>query len=149
MQSSDSESPKLEILLVEDNPSDVFLVEEAFRENPRVSKLHVVNDGDKATAFLRREASYADAPRPDLILLDLDLPGTSGHEVLKRIKSDDSLQRIPVVVLTSSQSDADRLACYDSHANAFMTKAADLDELQNMVNVITEYWFTMVKLPPR
>ena len=148
VQNFDSENPTFEILLVEDNPSDVFLIEEAFKGNPLISKLHVVSDGDKAIAFLHRQGSYAIVPRPDLILLDLDLPGTSGHEVLKKIKDDDSLMQIPVVVLTSSESDDDRLACYNSHANAFITKPADLDELQRMVTVITEFWFTIVKLPP-
>jgi len=137
-----------EILLVEDNRTDVFLAEEAFREHAWVRKLHVVNDGDAANEFLHREGKYAEAPRPDLVLLDLDLPGISGREVLRGIKTHESLRRIPVVVLTSSQSDDDRLACYDLHANAFMTKAADFDELQHIVRAIGDYWFNRVKLPP-
>jgi len=138
-----------EILLVEDNPADVLMVEEAFENNPLVKALHVATDGDDAIAFLRRQGKHAKASRPDLVLLDLNLPGTSGLEVLEAVKSDDSLMRIPVVVLTSSQSHSDRLACYNRHANAFMTKVMDFGELQRMVKATSEYWFGVVQLPPR
>ena len=138
-----------EILLVEDNPADVLMVEEAFEGNPLLKALHVVNDGDAALAYLHRQGAYADASRPDLVLLDLNLPGTSGFEVLEAVKADESLKRIPVVILTSSQSDVDRLTCYNLHANAFMTKVLDFGELQNLVTTTSEYWFNMVKLPPR
>ncbi|MDP6468674.1 MAG: response regulator [Pirellulaceae bacterium] len=137
-----------EILLVEDNPVDVLMVEEAFAGNRLLDALHVVNDGDNAIAYLRRQGEHAEATRPDLILLDLNLPGTSGLEVLESIKADESLKRIPVVILTSSQSNSDRLACYNLHANAFMTKVLDFGELKSMVTTTCEYWFNMVKLPP-
>lgn len=138
-----------DILLVEDNPADVLMVEEAFEGNPLLKSLNVVNDGDSAIAYLKQEDLYANATRPDLVLLDLNLPGTSGFEVLEAIKTNDVLKRIPVVILTSSQSPADRLACYNLHANAFMTKVLDFGELQQLVTTTTGYWFDMVKLPPR
>ena len=136
------------ILVVEDNPDDAFLVKEAFKDNPSVGNLHVVGSGDDALAFLRQKGDFAGSRRPDLVLLDLNLPGTNGREVLKGIKGDDSLKSIPVVILTSSQSDEDRRACYELHANAFMTKALDFDELQRMARMISDYWFGLVKLPP-
>lgn len=148
VDSSNSEQLTFEILLVEDNVTDVYLFREAIKDNPWITKLHVANDGDDAIDFLQRNGSYAEMPRPDLVLLDLNLPGTHGREVLKAIKDDDSLKRIPVVILSSSQSDDDRLACYNLHANAFMTKALDFDELQNIVKALRDYWFANVKLPP-
>ncbi len=137
-----------EILLVEDNPADVLMVKEACAGNPLLGALHVVNDGDNAIAYLRRKGKHAQATRPDLVLLDLNLPGTSGLEVLELIKTDESLKRIPVVILTSSQSNSDRLACYNLHANAFMTKVLEFGELKRMITTTCEYWFKMVKLPP-
>ena len=137
-----------EILLVEDNPADVVMVKEACAGNPLLGALHVVNDGDNAIAYLRRKGKHAQATRPDLVLLDLNLPGTSGLEVLELIKTDESLKRIPVVILTSSQSNSDRLACYNLHANAFMTKVLEFGELKRMITTTCEYWFNMVKLPP-
>ncbi len=138
-----------EILLVEDNPADVLMVEEAFDGNPLLKALHVVNDGDSAIAFLNQNGQHATASRPDLILLDLNLPGTTGFEVLEAVKCDESLKRIPVVILSSSQSDKDRLKCYNLHANAFMTKVLEFDELQSLITTTSEYWFGKVKLPPR
>ena len=138
-----------EILLVEDNPADILMVKEAFEDNRLLKPLHVVSDGDDAIAFLQREGKHAKAPRPDLVLLDLNLPGTTGIEVLEAIKLDESLKRIPVVILTSSQSDSDRLACYNLHANAFMTKVMDFGELKSMIMTTSEFWFCKVKLPPR
>lgn len=137
-----------EILLVEDNPADVLMLEEAFEGNQSLKALHVVTDGDQAIDYLQRQGKYSDASRPDLVLLDLNLPGTSGVEVLEVIKKDATLKRIPVIILTSSQSNADRLACYNLHANAFMTKVLDFDELQTLVTTTTDYWFKIVKLPP-
>lgn len=137
-----------EILLVEDNPADVLMVEEAFEGTPLQKKLQVAKNGDDAIAYLQRQGKHANATRPDLVILDLNLPGTSGIEVLEAIKGDASLKRIPVVILTSSQSNSDRLACYNLHANAFMTKVMDFRELQSMVTTTCEYWFSIVKLPP-
>jgi len=137
-----------EILLVEDNPADVLMVREAFEGNSCLRAIHEVHDGDDAIAFLLRQGKHSDAPRPDLVLLDLNLPGTSGVEVLEAIKGDESLKRIPVVILTSSQSDTDRMACYNLHANAFMTKVLDFNELQKMITATSAYWFDTVKLPP-
>ncbi len=138
-----------EILLVEDSAVDVRLVQEALEDNSLLKNLHVVSDGDRAIAFLKREGEHAESPRPHLVLLDLNLPGTSGFEVLEAIKGDAELKRIPVVILTSSKSDADRRKCYDLHANAFMTKVIEFEDLQSMMSSMSEYWFGKVQLPPR
>jgi len=139
----------IQILLVEDDPGDVLITREAFADNKVRNQLSVVSDGEAALAFLRREASYAEAPRPDLILLDLNLPRKAGHEVLAEIKSDSDLQRIPVVVLTTSDAEEDILRSYDLHANAYVTKPVDFDCFLSVVRQIDEFFVTVVKLPAR
>jgi CheY-like chemotaxis protein len=139
----------IQILLVEDDPGDVLITREAFAENKVRNQLSVVSDGEAALAFLRREEGYANAPRPDLILLDLNLPRKAGHEVLAEIKSDVDLQRIPVVVLTTSDAEEDILRSYDLHANAYVTKPVDFDCFLNVVRQIDEFFVTVVKLPNR
>lgn len=136
------------ILLAEDNAGDVRLVEEALKENKIRNDLHVARDGVEAVAFLRREGEHASAPRPDLILLDLNMPRMSGREVLAEIKQDPSLRRIPVVVLTSSDNDKDLLESYDLHANAYVTKPLDLGRFVEVVRKVEEFWFSIVRLPP-
>jgi two-component system, chemotaxis family, response regulator Rcp1 len=138
----------VEILLVEDNPGDVRLTREALREGKLHNNLRVVDDGVKALAYLRREGEYADAPRPDLILLDLNLPRMSGREVLEEIKADPKLASIPVVVLTSSQAEQDIVRAYELRANCYVTKPVDLDQFVSVVQSIEDFWFTVVRLPP-
>jgi len=138
----------VEILLVEDNPGDVRLTVEAFNEGKVRNNLSVVADGVEALAFLRREGKYADAARPDLILLDLNLPKKDGREVLAEIKEDPNLRRIPVVVLTTSQEEKDILQAYDLRTNAYITKPVDLDQFLTVVRSIEDFWLTIVKLPP-
>ena len=137
----------VEILLVEDNPGDVRLTLEAFKENKMHNNLHVVGDGVEALAFLRREDQYADVPRPDLILLDLNLPKKDGREVLTDIKDDENLRRIPVVILTTSRAEEDILKTYDLHVNCYITKPVDLDEFIRVMRSIEDFWLTIVKLP--
>jgi len=139
----------IQILLVEDDPGDVLITREAFAENKVRNELSVVSDGEAAMAFLRREEGFANAPRPDLILLDLNLPRKAGHEVLAEIKSDADLQRIPVVVLTTSDAEEDILRSYDLHANAYVTKPVDFDCFLNVVRQIDEFFVTVVRLPGR
>jgi len=139
----------IQILLVEDDPGDVLITREAFADNKVRNQLSVVSDGEAALAFLRREEGYAEAPRPDLILLDLNLPRKAGHEVLAEIKSDSDLQRIPVVVLTTSDAEEDILRSYDLHANAYVTKPVDFDCFLSVVRQIDEFFVTVVKLPAR
>jgi two-component system, chemotaxis family, response regulator Rcp1 len=138
----------VEILLVEDNPGDVRLTREALREGKVRNNLHVAADGVEAGQFLRREGKFANAVRPDLILLDLNLPRKDGREVLEDIKSDPALRHIPVVVLTSSQAEQDILRAYELHANCYVTKPVDLDQFIHVVHSIEDFWFTIVKLPP-
>jgi CheY-like chemotaxis protein len=138
----------IEILLVEDNPGDVELTEEALNGGKVRNRLHVVTDGVEAMAFLRREGKYADAPTPDLILLDLNLPRKDGREVLAEIKADPHLGRIPVVVLTTSEAERDVLQTYELHANCFVTKPVDLHQFLEVVKSIEGFWLTVVKLPP-
>lgn len=138
----------IDVLLVEDDPGDELLTREAL-ENDRVGNaLHVVRDGMEAMAFLRREGAHADAPRPGLILLDLNMPKMDGREVLARIKADEELRSIPVVVLTTSESEADVLSSYHLHANAYVTKPVDLDLFVQVVRRIDEFYLAVVKLPP-
>ena len=137
----------IQVLLVEDDPGDVLITKEAFEENKVRNQLSVVNDGVKALAYLRQEDGYADAPRPDLILLDLNLPKMDGHEVLAQIKSDVNLQRIPVVVLTTSDAEEDVLRSYNLHANAYVTKPVDFERFLSVVRQIDEFFVTVVKLP--
>jgi CheY-like chemotaxis protein len=139
----------IQILLVEDDPGDVLITREAFAENKVRNQLSVVSDGEAAMAFLRREEGFANAPRPDLILLDLNLPRKAGHEVLAEIKSDSDLQRIPVVVLTTSDAEEDILRSYDLHANAYVTKPVDFDCFLTVVRQIDDFFVTVVKLPGR
>lgn len=138
----------VEILLVEDNPGDVRLTQESFKESKVRNTLHVVRDGVEALAFLRGGGEYADAPRPDLILLDLNLPKKDGREVLAEIKEDPDLKRIPVVVLTISKAEEDILKSYNLHANCYITKPVDLEQFYKIVKAVEEFWFTIVKLPP-
>ena len=138
---------EIEILLVEDNPGDARLTLEALKEAKVRNRLsHVVN-GVEALAFLRREGEYATAPRPDLILLDLNLPRKDGREVLSEIKSDDKLKRIPVVVLTTSEAEEDVLRVYNLNANCYVSKPVDLDQFIKVVRSIEDFWLTIVKLP--
>lgn len=139
----------VEILLVEDNPGDVRLTELALKENRIVNNLHVAMDGVEALQFLYREGQYADAPEPDVILLDLNLPKKDGREVLAEIKADDTLKHIPVVVLTTSDADDDILHMYNMHANCYITKPVDLDRFIEVVHNIEGFWFSIVKLPPK
>ena len=138
----------IEILLVEDNPGDVRLTKEALNEGKVLNKLHVVEDGMEALAFLNGEGKYADVPRPELILLDLNLPKKDGRDVLAEIKTNEDLRRIPVVVLTTSDSEEDILKSYDLNANCYITKPVDLDQFIKVVQSIEEFWLTIVRLPP-
>jgi chemotaxis family two-component system response regulator Rcp1 len=138
----------VEILLVEDNPGDVRLTMEALRDGKVRNRLHVVDDGEKAMAFLRRQGGYPTAPRPDVILLDLNLPRKDGREVLTEIKQDPDLKRIPVVVLTSSEAEQDILRAYNLHANCYITKPVDLEKFLAVVKSIEAFWLMIVKLPP-
>ena len=137
----------IEVLLVEDDPGDVLMTQEAFEEHKVHNRLTVVSDGAEALAYLRREGEYADAVRPDLILLDLNLPRRDGREVLAEVKDDPDLRRIPIVVLTTSQAEEDILRSYDLHANAFVSKPVDFDRFVDVVRRIDEFYFTIVRLP--
>lgn len=139
----------IEILLVEDNPADVDLTQETLAYAKIRNRLHVVNDGEAALAYLRREGRYATAVRPDLILLDLNLPRKDGREVLEELKADPDLRSIPVVVLTSSDAEKDVVRSYDLGANCYVTKPVDLDQFANVVRTIEDFWFIVVKLPPK
>jgi len=139
----------IEILLVEDNPGDVDLTREALESGKIKNLLHVAVNGEEAMAFLRHKGKYTHAPRPDLVLLDLNLPRMDGREVLNDIKSDDDLKRIPVVVLTSSKAEEDILKAYNLHANCYITKPIDLLQFLKVVHDIEDFWFTIVKLPPK
>jgi chemotaxis family two-component system response regulator Rcp1 len=141
-------SEPIEVLLVEDNPGDVRLTREALRDGKVHNNLSVAPDGVEALAFLRRQGKYADAPRPDVILLDLNLPKKDGREVLQEIKADPSLARIPVVILTSSEAERDIARAYELHANCYVTKPVDLDQFIHVVKSIEDFWFSIVKLPP-
>ena len=138
----------IEVLLVEDNPGDVRLTREALREGKVRNNLSVAPDGVEALAFLRREGKYADAPRPDVILLDLNLPKKDGREVLAVIKRDAELKQIPVVVLTTSKAEEDVLKSYELHANCYVTKPVDLEKFIQVVQSIDRFWLTVVTLPP-
>ena len=140
---------QIEVLLVEDDPGDVLMTREAFEEQKIGNRLHVVPDGVEALAYLRREEPYPHAVRPDLILLDLNLPRRDGREVLGEIKNDESLRHIPVVVLTTSQLDEDILRSYQLHANAYVTKPVDFDRFIKAVRQIDEFFVSVVRLPPR
>ena len=137
----------IEILLVEDNPGDVRLIREGLKDAKVLNRISVVGDGVKALAFLRREGKYSDAPRPDLILLDLNLPKMNGREVLSVIKQDEELHNIPVVVVTSSAADQDIVESYNLHANCYVTKPVDLEQFFSIVKAIRDFWLVIVKLP--
>jgi two-component system, chemotaxis family, response regulator Rcp1 len=138
----------VEILLVEDNPGDVRLTRETLKDFKVPNRLSVVGDGVEAMAFLRREGKYVKAARPNLILLDLNLPKKDGREVLAEIKVDEKLKRIPVVILTTSSAEQDILRTYDLHANCYITKPVDLNQFNAVVKSIEEFWFTTATLPP-
>jgi len=138
----------VEILMVEDNPGDVRLAQEALKDAKVTNNIYVVKDGAEAMAFLRRQDKYADAVRPDLILLDLNLPKKDGREVLAEIKEDRDLKRIPVVILTISKDEEDIIKTYNLHANCYITKPVDLGQFMEVVKAIEDFWFTIVKLPP-
>lgn len=138
----------IDILLVEDNPGDVRLTQEALKESKMRNRLNVVHDGVEALDFLRRKSPYENAPRPDIILLDLNLPRKDGRAVLEEIKADADLRRIPVVILTTSDDEHDILRSYDLHANCYITKPLDLHQFASIVKTIENFWFQIVKLPP-
>lgn len=140
-------SRPVEILLVEDNPADARLTEEGFREAKLANNLHVAPDGAQALAFLRKEGEFADAVRPDVVLLDLNLPGIDGREVLRVIKKDPDLKTIPVVVLTSSEAEADIVQSYELHANCFISKPVTFEAFVDVVRMIDSFWFQVVRLP--
>ena len=137
----------MEVLLVEDSPGDVRLTQEAFRDANKSIRVHVAADGVEAMAVLRHDGVYAHVPRPDLILLDLNLPKMDGREVLARIKADDSLKMIPAVILTTSDAEGDIVRSYQLHANCCLSKPAQLDAFEAVVKSINEFWLTKVKLP--
>jgi chemotaxis family two-component system response regulator Rcp1 len=139
----------VEILLVEDNPSDVLLTQIAMRECKIANRLHVARDGEEALAFLRNEGGQQGAPRPDLVMLDLNLPKMDGRELLREMKGDPALRLIPVVVLTTSDSESDVRRSYDLHANAYITKPLDMEQFVRVVKGIDEFWFGIVRLPRR
>ncbi|MDX3376400.1 MULTISPECIES: response regulator [Streptomyces] len=139
----------IEVLLVEDDPGDELMTREAFEDNKIRNTLHVVRDGQEALDFLYRRGEYTDAPRPDLVLLDLNLPKYDGRQVLEQIKGDPELSLIPVVVLTTSSAEEDILRSYKLHANAYVTKPVDLDQFIAAVRQIDEFFVTVVRLPGR
>lgn len=137
----------LHLLLVEDDPGDVMLIKEAFADNPLEHSLHHVSDGEEALVFLRREAHFADAPRPDLVLLDLNLPRVDGREVLWQVKTDAQLRHIPIVVLTTSEAEEDIVRSYNLHANAYVSKPVDFDSFVQVVRKIDDFFIGTAKLP--
>ena len=139
----------MNILLVEDNLGDIRLTKEAFKESRLEAKLLVVHDGEEAIAFLRKKSKYKKVPRPDLILLDLNLPKKDGRQVLKEIKTDSVLKRIPVVILTTSKAVEDVSRAYDLHTNCYITKPVGLEEFINVVKCVEKFWLNLVSLPPK
>jgi two-component system, chemotaxis family, response regulator Rcp1 len=139
----------IDILIVEDNPGDARLIREALNESEVYNNLYIVSDGVEAMGFLRNEGRYSDAPQPDLIILDLNLPRKDGREVLAEIKSDEKLMQIPVVIMTISQAEEDILNTYKLHANCYISKPIDLNEFIRVIKSIEEFWFSVVKLPPK
>lgn len=144
-----SDPKTIDVLLVEDDPGDVLMTREAFAENKVANRLAVVSDGVSALAFLRKEGEHADAPTPDLVLLDLNLPRMDGRQVLAAMKSDDELRRIPVVVLTTSEAEEDVLRSYSLHANAYVTKPVDFERFIDVVRQIDDFFVSVVRLPSR
>ncbi len=143
----DRHSQPRHILLIEDNPADVELTRQCFRESRVLNEVHTATDGDTALAFLRRSGPFATVPRPDLVLLDLNLPGIDGREILASIKRDPDLQTIPVIVLTTSDADDDIREAYRLQANSYLRKPVDLDEFIELADVVCTYWFQYVQLP--
>jgi len=139
----------IEILLVEDNAGDARLAQEALKDSKILNNVNVVDDGVEAMAFLHRQGKYAKSPRPDLVLLDLNLPKKDGREVLGEMKAADALKRIPVVVLTTSKAEEDIARSYDLHANCYITKPIDLVQFMTVVKSIEDFWLTVVRLPPK
>ena len=142
-------NPPIDILLIEDSPTDALLTQHALSHAKLINRLHIVEDGVKAMAFLRKQAPYADAPRPQLILLDLNMPKKNGREVLAEIKSDQDLKVIPVIVLTSSSAEEDVLGSYKLHANSYITKPVGFEAFAHAVASLENFWFAVVTLPPR
>jgi CheY-like chemotaxis protein len=149
MKSIAGDGMPIEVLLVEDSPGDVRLTQEAFRDANRSIHLHVASDGVEAMAFLRKEGAHVNDPRPDIILLDLNLPKMDGREVLAHIKEDDSLKTIPTVILTTSDAEADIVKCYQLQANCYLSKPVQLDAFEALVRSINDFWMTKVKLPQK
>jgi chemotaxis family two-component system response regulator Rcp1 len=147
MNDAREEGMPIQVLLVEDSPGDARLTQEAFRSAGETMRLHIVADGVEAMAFLRHQGIHADAPRPDLILLDLNLPKMDGRQVLAQVKDDDSLKLIPTVILTTSSSDEDILKSYALQANCYLSKPVQLDAFDELVRSINDFWLTKVKLP--
>jgi two-component system response regulator len=147
METNESSFHPIEILLVEDNPGDSRLAKEALKESKLKNNLYVAEDGVEAMNFLYKTGKYSKVPRPDLIILDLNLPKKDGREVLAEIKNDDNLKRIPVVILTISKAEEDILKTYNLHANCYVTKPLDLDQFMKVVRSIEDFWLTIVKLP--
>ena len=139
----------VDILLVEDNPGDVRMTQEALKESKVHNSLHVAKDGVEALAFLRQEGKYADMPQPDIIFLDLNLPKKDGREVLVEIKKDERLKLIPVIILTTSTAEEDILRTYGLHANCYITKPVDFKQFASVIKHVDNFWFTVVKLPPK
>ena len=148
MQREPSDARAIEVLLVEDDPGDVMMTREAFADYKIANNLNVVTNGEDAIAYLRKQGRFAGAPRPDLVLLDLNLPRRNGREVLRDVKGDPDLRRIPVVVLTTSEAEEDVLASYDLHANAYVRKPVDFDQFVAAVRAIDDFFITVVRLPP-
>jgi CheY-like chemotaxis protein len=143
-----TQAEPVEILLAEDNPGDAKLTRKALEQGNIINNLHVVTDGVEALQYLRQEGEYSDKPRPDLMLLDLNMPRKDGREVLEEIKTDAELRRLPVVVMTSSEAEEDIVQSYDLHANAYLTKPIDFDGFLDVVGSIEEFWLSVVKMPP-
>ncbi len=143
------ETRPVDILLVEDNPGDVRLTKEALKDAKVLNEIYVARDGVEAMQFVHREGSFAEAPMPDLILLDLNLPRKDGREVLAEIKKDPKLQHIPIVVLTTSKADEDIIKTYNLHANAYITKPVDLNRFVEIMHALEQFWFTIVRLAPK
>jgi two-component system, chemotaxis family, response regulator Rcp1 len=138
----------VEILIVEDNPTDVMFLREALEHAEMSNTLHVADNGVEAMEFLRRTGRHSEAPRPDLILLDLNMPRKNGHEVLAEIKESEGLRAIPVIILTTSRADEDIVTAYGSHANCYIAKPVDFNDFAEVVRTIQNFWFTVVTLPP-
>jgi two-component system response regulator len=147
METNESSLHPIEILLVEDNPGDSRLAKEALKESKLKNNLYIAEDGVEAMNFLYKTGKYSKMPRPDLVILDLNLPKKDGREVLAEIKNDDNLKRIPVVILTISKAEEDILKTYNLHANCYVTKPLDLDQFMKVVRSIEDFWLTIVKLP--